>query len=563
MSRAGTEQAAASNRPLDASVAVLIALVAAAAAAVVVVTLPATIEVARTRPLEFAAFFVLTLGLQLLSVSGYGTGGEGVSAMGMLAAGFALGPGPAMQIAIAAAIVQWLRARGILHRAVFDAADFSLSAGAAAFIYVFAAQSTDSTALLLAGAAAAGVAFKTINTGLLCVAMALSEGVSPLAVWRERFRWASLHYLAFGPLAFVIMRSYEELGLIGLAAFSIPPALMSLSVRQYLEKTRTLVEEIRQTNEELREANAELTASRDDMRELFELASGLAARAHARDELVRYAERSLADLTGSRTRISLEVEEGAIALAAAGHAVGSLRFDAGPFDRLRWERLRDALLPQLSTALESAGLVERVRQTHLATIAALSRSIEAKDYSTGGHVERVSGLAVALARRLGYTGAELDAIEVGALLHDVGKIGIPESILQKRGPLDDDEWEIMRRHPIISEYILSEVDLPAAVRQICRSSHERIDGRGYPDGLAGDAIPMPARIVLVADAFDAMTSERPYRRAFSVDAAVAELRAHAGTQFCSTVVGAFERIYAEEPDALGAPRLRALEQEVA
>jgi HD-GYP domain-containing protein (c-di-GMP phosphodiesterase class II) len=558
MSQAGTEQAAASSRSVDASVAVLIGLVAAAAATCVVLTLPATIEAARTRPLEFAAFFALTLGLQFLSVSGYGTGGEGVSAMGMLAAGFMLGPGPAMHIAIAAAIVQWLRARGILHRAVFDAADFSLSAGAAAFVYALAANWTDSTALLLAGAAAAGVAFKTINTGLLCLAMALSEGASPIAVWRERFRWASLHYLAYGPLAFAIARSYEELGLIGLAAFSIPPALMSLSVRQYLEKTRVLVEEVRQTNEELRHANAELTTSHDDMRQLFELASGLAARAHARDELVGYAERSLAQLTGGTPRISLDVEEGAIALAAGGRAVGSLRFEAGSFDRKRWERLRNALLPQLSTALESAGLVERVRQTHLATIAALSRSIEAKDYGTGGHIERVSNLAVALARRIGYAGAELDAIEVGALLHDVGKIGIPESILQKQGPLDEEEWEVMRRHPIISEYILSEVDLPATVRQICRSSHERIDGKGYPDRLAGNAIPMPARIVFVADAFDAMTSYRPYRGALHMDAAVAELRANAGTQFCATVVKALERIYAEEPDTLGAGRLRAV-----
>ena len=154
-----------------------------------------------------------------------------------------------------------------------------------------------------------------------------------------------------------------------------------------------------------------------------------------------------------------------------------------------------------------------MRKTHLETIAALSRSMEAKDNYTGGHTERVSDIAVALATRLGYAGADLDAIEIGALLHDIGKIGIPESILHKPGPLDNDEWLVMKRHPIISEFILSEIDLSPLVLQIARSSHERMDGQGYPDGLAGEAIPLPARIVLVADAFDALTTDRPYRRA--------------------------------------------------
>ena len=116
--------------------------------------------------------------------------------------------------------------------------------------------------------------------------------------------------------------------------------------------------------------------------------------------------------------------------------------------------------------------------------------MEAKDYYTGGHTERVSSIAVALAKRLGYAGADLDAIEIGALLHDIGKIGIPESILHKPGPLDDDEWVVMKRHPVISEFILSEVDLSPIVLQIARHSHERIDGKGYPDGLTGDEIPL-------------------------------------------------------------------------
>ena len=122
-------------------------------------------------------------------------------------------------------------------------------------------------------------------------------------------------------------------------------------------------------------------------------------------------------------------------------------------------RLHDAILPQLATAIESAGLIDEVRKKHVETIGALARSMEAKDYYTGGHTERVSGIAVALAERLGYAGVELDAVEIGALLHDIGKIGIPERILHKPGPLDDEEWKVMKEHPVISEYILQEVDL--------------------------------------------------------------------------------------------------------
>jgi HD-GYP domain-containing protein (c-di-GMP phosphodiesterase class II) len=216
------------------------------------------------------------------------------------------------------------------------------------------------------------------------------------------------------------------------------------------------------------------------------------------------------------------------------------------------------MLPHLATALESTRLVDEVRRRHLATIAALSRSMEAKDYYTGGHNERVATISIALARRFGYEGEELDAIEIGALLHDIGKIGIAEQILHKPGPLDDDEWRLMKEHPVISDYILSELDLHPYVRAIARSSHERIDGAGYPDGLAGEAIPLPARIVLVADAIDAVTTDRPYRRARPIAAAIEELRTHAGTQFCPKVVDAVTELWRVRPEVLGAGRLQLL-----
>jgi hypothetical protein len=194
---------------------------------------------------------------------------------------------------------------------------------------------------------------------------------------------------------------------------------------------------------------------------------------------------------------------------------------------------------------------ERIQKTHLATIGALARSMEAKDGYTGGHTERVSDVAAAIGAELGYEGDDLDGIRVGALLHDIGKIGIPERILHKPGPLDDEEWEVMREHPVISEFILAEVDLHPFVCQVARSSHERVDGMGYPDGKRGDEIPLPARIVLVADALDALTSDRPYRPGRPLDAALEELRAHSGTQFCPHVIAALEAVYRDRPHLLG------------
>jgi len=178
---------------------------------------------------------------------------------------------------------------------------------------------------------------------------------------------------------------------------------------------------------------------------------------------------------------------------------------------------------------------------------------------TGGHTERVAEIAVALANRLDFHGDELHALEIGALLHDVGKIGISERVLNKPGPLDQDEWALMKKHPLISEYILSSVDLPVVVRQIARWSHERIDGAGYPDGLGGDAIPLAARIVLVADAWDAITSDRPYRAARLPIEALSEIRANAGTQFCPTVVVALEELYLDAPKLLRGTTLRAVD----
>jgi putative nucleotidyltransferase with HDIG domain len=191
-------------------------------------------------------------------------------------------------------------------------------------------------------------------------------------------------------------------------------------------------------------------------------------------------------------------------------------------------------------------LLQRTRDSYLSTISSLARTIEAKDPYTGGHTERVGEYALMLAREIGFEEEDLEAVEVGAIVHDIGKIGIPDRILLKPGRLDAEEFAEMRRHPEISSYILEGLELPEIVRHMARHHHERYDGNGYPDGLAGEDIPLAARVLTVADAFDAMTSDRPYRPALAVEDALAEIRLNAGTQFCPTVVAALDACFAAQ-----------------
>jgi two-component system cell cycle response regulator len=161
------------------------------------------------------------------------------------------------------------------------------------------------------------------------------------------------------------------------------------------------------------------------------------------------------------------------------------------------------------------------------------------------HQSGVGMLALAVGRRMGVGGEELDVLARAAELHDVGKIAIPDAILSKPGPLETEEWRFMRRHTILGERILTAASAMGPVARLVRSSHERMDGGGYPDGLRGEEIPLGARIIFVCDAYDAMTSDRAYSRAISPAAAVAELRACAGTQFDPVVVAAFIATLAE------------------
>jgi len=172
-----------------------------------------------------------------------------------------------------------------------------------------------------------------------------------------------------------------------------------------------------------------------------------------------------------------------------------------------------------------------LKDESLATIQALAAAVDAKDPYTQGHSQRVAEYAVALARQIGLSTDEIDLIQITGTLHDVGKIGVPDAVLKKPGRLDEDERRVIETHPVLGEVIVRKAPKLAATLPGVRHHHERWDGGGYPDGLAGEAIPRIARILAVADTFDAMTSDRPYRKGLSAQIAVDEIARGSGTQF--------------------------------
>jgi putative nucleotidyltransferase with HDIG domain len=184
-----------------------------------------------------------------------------------------------------------------------------------------------------------------------------------------------------------------------------------------------------------------------------------------------------------------------------------------------------------------------INRSYHSTVEALATAVDAKDQVTHGHIQRVQIYSLALARHLGITdAAELKALETAALLHDVGKIGVPERILNKPGRLTATEFEQMKQHVTMGAHILAAVDFPYPVLPIVRHHHENWDGTGYPDGLCGEAIPIGARVLMVVDCFDALTSDRPYRRRMSTSDAFEILGSRRGTMYDPRIVDAFIRL---------------------
>lgn len=222
--------------------------------------------------------------------------------------------------------------------------------------------------------------------------------------------------------------------------------------------------------------------------------------------------------------------------------------DAGPGGP-EGPRLRDQLLitaqelgesfrRERERAQELERALEELRAAYLETVRSLAYVVEAKDAYTGQHLERCRVYGMALLREIGLDG-ELRQAEYGFLLHDAGKVGVPERILNKPGPLTAAEWRVMRTHPLIGYQMVGASSFLRPAAEVIRYHHEMFDGSGYPEGLRGEEIPLAARVFAVVDAFDAMTTDRPYRAALSLDQAAEELEKMAGSQFDPEVVRAF------------------------
>lgn len=198
-----------------------------------------------------------------------------------------------------------------------------------------------------------------------------------------------------------------------------------------------------------------------------------------------------------------------------------------------------ALANQVGVAIENANLYQELKDAFYGTAQALAETIEKRDPYTGGHTKRVMNYSLAIGRMLGLDRAELENLKLSAILHDIGKIGVRDNVLLKESRLDSAELEAMNMHPKYGSDILSHVKQLKDVIPGMRGHHEKYDGTGYPDGLKGSEIPLTARIIAVADTFDAMTTDRPYRKALSAESAFAELRKYAGRQFDPAAVEAF------------------------
>jgi ribonuclease P protein subunit RPR2 len=210
--------------------------------------------------------------------------------------------------------------------------------------------------------------------------------------------------------------------------------------------------------------------------------------------------------------------------------------------------LRSTYLAERDRSQELANALRELTQTYEFTVRGLAIAVEAKDEYTGGHLHRVSRYGMAITAVVAPDHSEDPQFEYGFLLHDVGKLVVPDAVLMKDGPLDEIEWAMIKGHPEAGRTILDKIPFLAGANEIVHAHHERWDGTGYPRGLKGEQIPLGARIFPLADVFDAMTTTRPYRSAMSVEAARLEVQNGSGTQFCPEAVDAFMSIPVEELD---------------
>lgn len=236
----------------------------------------------------------------------------------------------------------------------------------------------------------------------------------------------------------------------------------------------------------------------------------------------------------TRSMVAVPVKSGKTVIGVL-QAVNKCDMDFTPEDL----QILSSLAHQVGPAIENSRLYETVRETLFGVSMALAEALEKRDYYTGGHTNRVSTYCMAIGSRLNLGEKDMESLWLASILHDVGKIGVVDRVLQKPGKLDDEEFTAMSRHSEYGSEILSHIKSHRAIVPGVRGHHEQYNGTGYPDGMQGNEIPLVARIISVADAFDAMTSDRPYRKALTHREAFAELERCRGIQFDPDVVDAF------------------------
>jgi len=254
------------------------------------------------------------------------------------------------------------------------------------------------------------------------------------------------------------------------------------------------------------------------------------------------ANRILADFGPSSFIICpLIAEDQVIGVLAADRKIGQKALTSADTEFL------SIFANNIATVFQRARLDEQLKKSYVSSVRALVQAIEEKDTYTRGHSERVAGIVVQVARELGMSEQEVEYLRFGSILHDVGKIGIPESIVRSPKPLTEGEFKIIQKHPLKGLEILQHIPFIKEHMYLIRNHHERWDGKGYPDGLRGDEIPLGAQIVAIADAFDAMTSSRPYRKGLPPKQAAREIKKAMGTQFSGSIVQAFLSVFNKNP----------------
>lgn len=459
---------------------------------------------------------------------------------------------------------------------------------------------------LLPPALAAITVFVLANTIGLTLVIALETGSSLAAVWNLNYRWLLPNYVGLGLVGLGMAVAAQTIGIAGLGVFLIPLVMAWYSFKLYMAQTqevRRRNQELQLTNAQLDLANSRLNQRVTELATLnkvglslngsLDLGNVLGEILDSALKLVpaQAAAIALADPGSQQLSIgaSIGLPAGAAEALLAGdgaattaHAAGAevviaqtetsgplaasgvgalvalpLRFngavggvfvvtfaaarDVGSDERM----LLSTLSEQAATTVHNARLYQEIEQGYLSTVQAMVHVVDARERYQQGHSERVRAYALAAGRQLGLDDRQLSTLELAAIFHDLGHVGVPEGVLNKPGELTAEEWALVRRHPLLGVSILKQVPRMEAVVPVILQHHERYDGQGYPAGLLGDDSSLLAQVLAVADAYEAMTSVRPHRPAFSREQAVAELHRNRGTQFAPRVVDAFVAATAE------------------